>query len=541
MQKIGYNPKNEGWLYVHLPQSMYLTSPKSERYYFGYSDPRFKYFTQNSHSFQEICTYSFLGFGEFNKTADGLWSNNNFSVPSAILDMLLEATTEVRVEQFMVWRNLFRRDPELVRQVGALKLIYPYTRDGMYLYGQSISEEFRNRLMDLQGIVYFQAGAEAKLSFEESLEKFKLPDTKVFRKLLLDQVTRSFHYTESPFTWAALCFRLYGLDNTQTMLRECPQFFRTQAGNFPLDSEAFQFLVKFLSGVEFKQFRKQIVEDINVFSSSLFGQSSENNRRWFENNFSLDRDNKERPYFWDFAAKHKIKLPDAIALLGANCSIEEMLRPITSGIEILYRDKDLLFRSPRTGMELYAWGKRLSNCLFQKLNQITGRGRRNFIFGIFEQEALIGAVQLSPAFRTVEIQVSKKFDPDKEKAMKEIVLQQIKKLNPSIEMRKVLRYDLEDVLMGKYAMAVSPLTDGDKIAKAEKIITDYVKELFGNNVIDEAQQKALNKMAPQMVRRSIDELGARAPDSLRALLNDSKYRRARHESPLESRSQPLLY
>src|SRR5271154_5686625 len=125
MQKLGYDPRNEGWRYIHLPQSIYLTSPTDERYYFGYSDPRFKYFAEAKSSFREIVTYSFLGFGEFHKTPDGLWSNRKFSVPSAVLDMLLDSTTEIRDEQILVWQNLFYRDPDLVKQVGSLKRIFP--------------------------------------------------------------------------------------------------------------------------------------------------------------------------------------------------------------------------------------------------------------------------------------------------------------------------------------------------------------------------------------------------------------------------------
>lgn len=556
MQKLGYDPRNEGWKYIRLPQSIYLTSPTDERYYFGYSDPRFKYFFEAKSSFREILTYSFLGFGEFNRTAEGLWSNNNFSVPSAILDMLLEATTEVRVEQFLVWRNLFTRDPELVREVAALKRIFPYTRDGMYLYGQDIRKELQERLLSLQGIVFFPQPPDSKLNFEEELKAFGLPDTKVFRKALLGIVTKDFCYRPQAFNWASFCFQLYGLDNTQNLMRDIPDFFHTSDSCFKINTESFATLARFLGGVTFPRFRKLVEEEREIFTHNLFDGRTEENMKWLETNFTLDPKNKDKQYFWAFVDRHKISVSDAISLVGMNRNMEEMLKPVETDIPVLYKDETLEFRMPRNCLELYGWGKRLHNCLHQESKHavITRRQDRGFIFGIFEKGNLIGALELTAAFRIVELRAmtNKKFDTVREQKLQELVRIEIKKINPLAQMRKALRWELEDILERRPALGIllgklsekelkveNRRVDEEKIVQATKKITDFIQALKDSHVIDDKQQVKLCKVAPQIIRRTVDQLGTKVPDSLRALVLRSKRPRARRETPPVPCAQPL--
>lgn len=557
MQKLGYDQRNEGWLYIHLPQSIYLTSPDADRYYFGYSDPRFKYFEEGKLAFREIVTYSFLGFGEFRKTPDGLWSNSKFSVPAPILDMLLESTNDIRDEQIVMWRNLFTRDPELVRQVGSLKQIFPYTRDGMYLYGQNIETEFRKRLLSLQGIVFFHQAADSNLSFEAQLAEHGLPDTKVFKKTILGLVTKDFTYRSSPFNWAALVFQLYGLDNTQNLMRDLPDFFYTSTAHFQIRTEAFAQLIQFLRGVPFQKFRKLVEEDRAVFTQSLFGDKTLENMKWLESNFTLDPKDEEKPYFWAFIDRHKISLPDAIAVISLHRDLKTMLEPIETDIPVLYRDKVLEFRSPRNGLELYGWGKRLHNCLDQKFNAITRRTDRDFIFGIFESDKLVGAVQLSSAFKVRELraQTNGTFDSEKEKRFNELIRVEIKKLNPAVQMRKALKNQLFDILTASIRQ-FGLVEGGDMVVlakaneremkekaqvnfdKALKLVTDHVDELRSSHVIDDKQLKTLKLMAPQIVRRTVEQLGTKVPDSLRALLKSSKRQRGRAGIPQAVHSQP---
>lgn len=549
MQKLGYDPRNEGWKYIRLPQSIYLTAPTGERYYFGYSDPRFKYFEEEKSSFREIVTYGFLGFGEFNKTPDGLWSNNKFSLPPAILDLLLDATTEIREEQIKVWQNLFYRDPELVRQVGQLKRIFPYTQDGMYLYGENIEREFRERLLSLQGIVFITRPADTKINFEVQLKEHGLPDTKVFKKLLLGLVTRDLQYRDQPFNWAALTFQLYGLDNTQTLMQDLPDFFFTSVTHFQIKTEQFAQLLRFLHGVSFVRFRKLIEDDKSVFTNSLFGQNTGSNMRWLEDNFSLDSKDKAKPYFWEFVDQHKISTGDAIEMVGMNRDIKTLLEPIQTDIPVLYRDKVLEFRAPHHGLELYGWGKKLHNCLDQKYGAITRRTKRDFMFGIFESGKLIGAVQLSDTFRVRELRVGPngKFDAEKEKTFRELVHKRLLKFNPSVRMRRALHNELEDLLTApciRPMLNVSPPGSveidkaPERLSQANEIILEYIKDLIGARVINAQQAQPLVRMAPQIIKRMVQQLGSRVPDNLRELALRSKRPRVPGGILPVPRSQP---
>src|ERR1035437_4626319 len=176
---------------------------------------------------------------------------------------------------------------------------------------------------------------------------------------------------------------------------------------------------------------------------------------------------------------------------------------------------------------------------------------RDFLFGIFESGKLIGAVQLTSSFRVRELraQVNRAFDPTREKSLHKIVQDCVCKLDPAVQMRKALKNQLEDILteperpMGVTAMNGVPLLPGaatlsiDRKAKAQEsldkaldLITNYVKELREQHIIEDKQHRTLNRMAPQIIRRTVDQLGTKVPDSLRELVLRSKRPRARRET-----------
>lgn len=536
---------NDGWLYIKLPQSIYLTSPQSDRYYFGYSDPRFKYFSTQEYSFQDVCTYGFLGFGEFRKTQDGLWSNNNFSVPHSILDMLIESTMEIRQEQFDVWKNLFRRDPELVREISLLKSTFPYTKDGMYLYGQ-IPLGLQAKLVRLQGIRFFASSA-LGLSFEKDMERHGLPITKALRGLMLDTVTDNFRYHPSAFLWAALIFRLYGPDNLMTMLRDHRHFFLSHCP-FLLDSDHFGFMIEFLKGVDFKQFKKNIEHSIttNDLARSIFPDEVKRNN--FRKNFALDPNDKSKPYFWDFTRRHKIKFGDVFHLLSLEGKIDEMMRPLRVDIPILYDKDDLKFRAPENPFELFSWGKALSNCLYDKLKYIDKRyGHYNHIFGIFHKHRLIGAVQLSETFRIVEMQAfaGNDFKDFKRADLEKIVKDAAKKLNPVFQIYQVLSEKFDRILMnvldGKLKKSEVKDLYKKRVEDVNQIIGQQMETMRKDLALTDERFAEVQALRPQIWKRYLldaEERNVKIPDALRVLLVGSKRQPAKRGTPRQSHSQP---
>lgn len=430
--------QNPGWKYIRLPQSMYLTSPEGCRFYFGYADPRFKYFDQGL-TFREIVTYSFLDCGEFHQDINSnVWRNHNFAIPGAILDMLIETKPEDRAESFMIWKNVYSRNPELINKISSLKTIRSFTRDGMYIYTPEIIPDELIGLLRAQGFNYFCAGGKIP-QFEDMLESLDLPTTRVFRKSLLSVLIKGTRIDIQLFGWVKLFLELFGLDRTQNALQETPEQFNRWSKNCALledgvlNEKAFDNLKKFFNGLSIDQFYKVVDCDADEPALFLF-KSVSGQLDSFTKYFSLDPKSEDPPHLWTFMRNYKIPFEYVGTVFSNPEKAESLFKPIISNIPVLYKDKTYLIRSPINGMEVIYWGHKLKNCLRYRMYLSNAA---YWLFGVYEGDNLIAALQVTDSYEISQFLAfgNQPLPAAQHDALLKIIRKQLSKYNPLTKLR----------------------------------------------------------------------------------------------------------
>lgn len=399
MQLSGSHDKNEGWRYVKLPQTVYLISPRGDNFYFGYADPRFKFLTEAPprYSFHEICTYSFLGCGEFKKVSEGIWTNNKFQIPLAVLDMLIEYSGTKRQEIFTIWKNLYARDPELVRKISNIRNIQAFTEDGMYLYSPNISDELSQEINNHQGLFIFRTRKEIP-KFEELLEKNALQNTKALRNALMPVLLKRNTFNPRVFSWCCLINKLFNQDVVVWFLREHPDTF-TSSLTFPDDYEEGVVLdtIKFLKGFGKVFLKKLLIESPGEVQELITCfKNSRDNGKFFEK-FSLDKKSADKPYFFSYLKRYKIPVSAIPLILESKLGFSELNVSFDFGVpRVLHKVDEFEFIVPETRFELLAWGYKLKNCIRNMEDSKFDKNR--FIVGIFEKGDLIGACYVNDMY-----------------------------------------------------------------------------------------------------------------------------------------------
>lgn len=465
--------QNPGWLYIQLPQSVYLTDPEGRRHYFGYADPRFKYFDQGL-TFREIVTYSFLGCGEFIQDPDqNVWRNQNFAIPGGILDMLIEANPSDRDESFTIWKNAYSRSPELVEMVGKLKTIRSFTRDGMCLYSSDkLSNEFINTLQ-AHGFRFFSY--QQKLpKLETILETSGLPGTRVFKKLMLDALLRTNTFHPVVLGWIRLVFDLYGLDRAQQMLtkdyEQCCRCGQILMDGTEIKERPLERLKKFFKGLTFEQFRRVLaVEDKTALNGLLVAVTEQ--LETFTKHFSLDPKETEPPYLWGFLRQHRIDVEHVVAVFQNPERANLLFVPIHADIPVLYKDDKYLIRSPANGMEVLTWGHKLLNCLRYRTGYTAMVGY--WLFGVYEEEKLIAALEINSDLRITELRGldNKNLPEEKNSFLRKKIL---KALVPFDPMTKV-RADLIKIFKGLEGKEVTDSVYHDLVQRTKEYLEGLLK------------------------------------------------------------------